>query len=78
MKDKEIVRHLTKLKFIGPFPQGIKVLLVPIQNAVDEAFVFDSNLNRKTLQTLLKRNKVFVFRTIEEYLEVKHGPKVSI
>lgn len=71
----EITELLKSLKYIGMFPQGIEVLLVPIDTAVQEAKVLDKELNSKKLKSILLKNNIYVFSTLEDYVKFKEGLK---
>lgn len=70
-----IVDHLKSLKFIGMFPQGIEVLLVSVDTAVQEAKVLDKELTSSKLKKLLEKNSIYIFNSLEDYVKFKDGLK---
>lgn len=73
----DLVEYLRKIKFIGPFPQGIEVLLVPIDTALKEAECMYSDLKIKLFKSFLKKENIFVFNTIEDYAKYKGLPSTK-
>lgn len=66
---KKVIEHLRKIRFIGPFPENVSVLLTNSQNALDEARLIDKTLSRADLAKILKNGHVLVFRDIQDYYE---------
>ncbi len=75
-RNLKIVEHLRKIRFVGPFPQGMDVLLVSINNALDEGRFIDKDLTRKELLSILKNSKIRIFRDIDDYARAKKLPNV--
>lgn len=67
----DVIEHLKKIKFVGPFPHGDTVLLVPFQNALDEAKAVDKNIAEKGLKNLFRQNNILVFSTLDDYIKYK-------
>lgn len=67
----DVLEHFKKIRFTGPFPQGIDVLLVSIPNALDEARSIEPDITREKLLTLLRKNNIAVFNTLEDYVKYK-------
>lgn len=70
-RDDKVIEHLSKIRFIGPFPDEIDVLLTSLQNALDEARLVDPKLSRTELLNILKNNHVMVFRDVMDYWKWK-------
>lgn len=69
--DKEVIDHLRKIRFIGPFPDQVDVLLTSGQNALDEARLVDETLTRADLARILKDSHILVFRDVNHYWDWK-------
>lgn len=72
MDSSEIVIYLKNIRYIGPFPTGIEVLLVSVSNALDETKVLYPELTRDKLISLLKTEGVYVFNNLEDWCRHKN------
>lgn len=72
----EILNKLRDIKFIGDFPLGIEVLLVPINTAVEEInYLLGTDFTNATFRTFLKSGDVFVFNNLEDWVKFKTPQK---
>jgi hypothetical protein len=66
-----ILDRLYDLGYVGPFPEGI-TLLVPLETAVQEInFEFKTTFTRSTLKTMLSEEDVLIFNSLEDYARFK-------
>jgi len=72
-----LMSYLKKIEFIGPFPRGIEVLLVPIEPALQEAKGLYPNLTKNKLIDLLRKESVFIFKSAEEWGEMIKQARIS-
>jgi hypothetical protein len=76
--NKIILTKLRDLKFIGFFPKGIEVLLVPIDTAYREInFCLNSTFTKNTFRTFLTENDIFMFGSVDDWAKFKDPAKFS-
>lgn len=67
----DVIGELDYLQYIGPFPQGIWALLVPLDTAFAEIQYLDKNYTKAKLKAELKANDILVFNTVEDWAKFK-------
>lgn len=72
MDEWDKVNYLRELKFIGYFPLGIEVLLVPLNTAVEEIKFIEEDITSSRLLKLLKDQDVHIFNSPEDWLKYKN------
>lgn len=72
-EDLEKVEKLRRLRFIGDFPKGIEVLLVPLDTALNELLLDYPELTLSTLRGILTRRNIFIFSNLEQWVKFKNG-----
>ena len=75
-KDDKVLEHLYKIKFIGPFPEKVDVLLTKVSNALDEARLVNPKLSSTELVNLLKKNNILIFKDVNDYYQWKVGRRI--
>ena len=71
MQRKQVIRELRDLGYIGPFPGGLDVLLVPMSSAVDEIRFIEPLFTAQQLKTALKTENIQIFNTLEDWAKFK-------
>ena len=73
VEDLEKVEKLRRLSFIGDFPKGTEVLLVPIDTATQELKLNYRDLTSSVLKSILTRRNILVFSNLEQWVKYKNG-----
>lgn len=81
--NREIISNLTKIGFIGQVHPTFKnsldpvimALLVPFNNALDEAKVIRKDLTKNQLVKIFKTYNIAVFNSIEDFMKIKENIK---
>lgn len=68
---KETIAYLTDLQFIGSFPGGIEVLLVPFKTAFEEMNLLEPEFTEAKLKNYLKISNIQVFSSSEDWAKFK-------
>ncbi len=71
----DLVIYLKKIQFIGPFPHGVEVLLTPVEPALQEAKGLYPDLKRGMLLKLLRKEKIGVFDTVDDWVRFRDQAK---
>lgn len=71
MEPEELIDYLWSIKYIGVFPQGYSVLLVPLSTAYEEIRPYATTYAPNTLRTLLKLHEVHIFTSPEDWFKLK-------
>ena len=75
-RDKKVIEHLRKIKFVGPFPKNTTALLTNLQNALDEARLVDKKLSRSDLLKILQKEEIMVFADVNDFYRWKIGARM--
>ena len=68
----DILEKLRELKFIGPFPGGIEVLLVSVDTAYKEVnYWLHTEFTNSTFKTYLQKNNIFMFGSVDDWAKYK-------
>lgn len=76
MDNQDIIDKLWDLKYIGVFPLGYIVLLVPLEIATKEINDhFNITLKPNNLKKILKEEEIQVFGSLEDWVRLKNPEK---
>ena len=73
--DEDIIDRLMRLRYIGPFPGGLEVLLVSIPQAIDEIRHLDPSMTSSRFKKILTKNDIFIFNSVEDWDKYKNPGK---